>query len=483
MAALRLFSSALRRCFSGSARAGAGASAFAAAAAPAASVASVALPSPGLVAVAFAGGGTALFHGAWLRDHCPSAVHALTGQRTVTALDLPPHLAPAAAERCGGGARVRLQWPGGHASTFSAAWLRRYAYWWAEGAAPAQAQLLPPPPPPPPGDAEEALTVAAWWRDAARDASARAPWRAATFAAGAAALPAVPYSDFMGGQAGLRAALRLLRDVGFVVVAGVPATEDATRDACLRIGFLRPTLYGPGMWRTEVRPPEGGGVTDTAFTAAPLPLHTDGNYLGEAPGLQVFHCTRPDARGGGDSLLLDGLALAEAVAARDAAAFELLTLWPLPYHHTGSDGIVGAARPVFALDGEGRVESVHYNSADRGPVMLPPSWARELALARALVGGGAGGRALAPRPALASPATAIPALYAALAVLEQCLAEPALTLTLPLRPGMMLVFDNTRVLHGRAGFDVASGRTLVGCYMGRDEWSSRLRQLELEKEG
>ena len=436
------------------------------------------LPRPGLVAVSFAGEGIALFHGAWLRDHCPSAVHPLTGQRTVTALDLPPALTPTAAERSEGGARVRLEWPGGHASTFSAAWLRRYAYWWAEGEVLPQWQQ-----PPPPEDAE-ALTVAAWWRDAARDASARAPWRAATFASGAAPLPAVPYSAFMSGQAGLRTALRLLRDVGFVVVEGTPATEAATEAACLRIGFLRPTLYSPGMWRTEVRPPEGGGVTDTAFTAAPLALHTDGNYLGEAPGLQVFHCTRPDARGGGDSLLLDGLALAEAVAARDAAAFELLTLWPLPYHHTGSDGIVGASRPVFALDAAGRVEAVHYNSADRGPVMVTPSWARELALARALLGPAPSGAAaaLAPREQLASPATALPALYAALAVLEECLADAALTLRLPLRPGMMLVFDNTRVLHGRAGFDVASGRTLVGCYLGKDEWSSRLRQLELEKE-
>ena len=48
---------------------------------------------------------------------------------------------------------------------------------------------------------------------------------------------------------------------------------------------------------------------------------------------------------------------------------------------------------------------------------------------------------------------------------------------LPLHPGTVLVFDNTRTLHGREGFDATSGRTLLGAYVGADDWHSKLRLL------
>jgi alpha-ketoglutarate-dependent taurine dioxygenase len=451
----------LRRCFSASASL------------------EVGIPEPGVVSVRFpALPRPALFHGIWLRDHCPASHHPLTGQRTVSVQGLPLTLSPTRAF-CEGGASVCLEWPCGHRSTFSAAWLQRYAYWWAgDSSSPGQPQQQALPLP-----AGAPLTASAWWRDAASDTSSRSVWQAASFPT-PAALPSVPYAAFMeegagggGGAPGLARALRLLRDFGFVLIQGCPATEAATEAACLRIGFLRPTLYGPGMWRTEVRP-DPARVSDTAYTALPLPLHSDGNYLGEPPGLQVFHCTQPDASGGGDSLLLDGLALAARLAAAHPQAYRLLTIWPFPYHHTGRDGLVRAARPVFALDASGQAAGVHLNECDRGPVTVPPSWGRELALAQALAGGSAAGQGLAVDPTLASPATAIPAMYAALQALGEGLADPALTLRLPLRPGTLLVFNNHRVLHGRAEFNVASGRTLVGCYIGKDEWESKLREEE-----
>ena len=453
---------------------------------------SASLSPEGLV-VSFPGlGSRAIFHGMWLLDHCPSTRHALTGQRMIDLHGIPLNVQPASV-RCaaggegGGGGSVHLTWPGmQHTSTFSAAWLRQHAYWWeTPAAAPGKGAGVGHPPRGAPASSEGALAV--WWEDAARDASQRVVWTAATLQGGNSEgsggrgeglLPRVPHGAFMGGTEGLARALVLLRDYGFVLVDGCPGTEAATEAACLRIGFLRPTLYGAGMWRTELRPAQG--VTDTAYTELPLALHTDGNYLECPPGLQAFHCTVPDASGGGDSLLLDGLALARRLQAKDPAAFALLCVWPLPYHHTGSDGLLSASRPVFALDASGNVEAVHFNNSDRGPVTLQPSWGRELALARALCGSAGaapGGAALAVQATLASPATAIPALYSALRALHECLESPELLFRIPLRQGMLLIFNNQRVLHGRLGFEVASGRTLVGCYQGRDEWESRLREL------
>jgi Taurine catabolism dioxygenase TauD, TfdA family len=45
----------------------------------------------------------------------------------------------------------------------------------------------------------------------------------------------------------------------------------------------------------------------------------------------------------------------------------------------------------------------------------------------------------------------------------------------PLRPGEVLLFDNWRVLHGRAAYQGA--RRLCGAYLNREDFESRLRLL------
>ena len=431
------------------------------------------------------------FHGIWLRDHCPASRHPATGQRALETHLLPLDLAPrsAAWEEAEPPAAspepsLVLEWPPQspgappHVSRFPASWLRKHAYW----------EAPPPHTPDAPATAPAAADpLAIWGADPARDAAGRTLWRGASFGPPSSPhalrpFPRVAHGDYMARSGeGLLYALRALRDWGFVLVEGTPATEAATRSVCKRIGFLRPTLYGAGMWRTEVKPIGGaGGGTDTAYTALPLPLHTDGNYLGEAPGLQVFHCTTADASGGGDSLLMDGLSLAAQLRACHPSAFDLLTVWPLHYHHTGRDAVVGAARPVFELDEGGGVAGVHFNNDDRGPVVRMPRWGGAVARAEALMGRDDRGAGLAVAKALQNPETAMPLLYAALKALGEALRDPGLTVRLPLRPGSVLVFDNTRVLHGRDGFQASSGRTLVGCYIGADEWRSKLRLLEMK---
>jgi alpha-ketoglutarate-dependent taurine dioxygenase len=421
-----------------------------------------------VVSVPLPGGGTARFHGIWLRDHCLSSRHPLSSQRLLETHSLPLNLCPVSAaweEAAGGGApALALTWPGGHVSRFPAPWLQRHAYW-VDG---------PPPPslpPPPLGD-----PLSLWDADPLRDTRARVVWDGARFGPpsaphGERPFPRVTHAE-VASERGLLRALRALRDFGFVLVEGVAPTEAATRAVCARFGYLRPTLYGRGMWRTEVRVPSSGAVTDTAFESIPLPLHTDGNYLVDLLGLQAFHCVVRDEGGGGESLLMDGLAVAERLQARAPDAFTLLCAWPLRYHHTGGDGVMGAARPVFSLHEDGSVAGVHFNNDDRGPVLRVPDWAGAVARSEALLG-----RGMTVAGALAHPATAVPALYAALKELGALLRDPSLTLRLPLHPGTVLVFDNTRTLHGREGFDATSGRTLLGAYVGADDWHSKLRLL------
>ena len=70
-------------------------------------------------------------------------------------------------------------------------------------------------------------------------------------------------------------------------------------------------------------------------------------------------------------------------------------------------------------------------------------------------------------------------LCRALRTFAAVIRDSALECRYRLSPGELLIFDNRRVLHGRAAFDPATGgRHLQGCYVDRDQLLSRIRVLE-----
>ena len=72
----------------------------------------------------------------------------------------------------------------------------------------------------------------------------------------------------------------------------------------------------------------------------------------------------------------------------------------------------------------------------------------------------------------------MPAYYRAYRAYMAKTRDPKYRLTLKLKAGEMVVFDNRRVLHGRDSFDPSTGfRHLHGCYVDRGEFASRLRLL------
>jgi gamma-butyrobetaine dioxygenase len=75
-----------------------------------------------------------------------------------------------------------------------------------------------------------------------------------------------------------------------------------------------------------------------------------------------------------------------------------------------------------------------------------------------------------PRPG-ASPAAAAEEMrefYNAYRTFAAIMLRPYLTLRLDLAPGDCVIFDNTRVLHSRAGFAATGERHLQGCYSDLD---------------
>lgn len=303
-------------------------------------------------------------------------------------------------------------------------------------------------------------------------------------------------------DAHLGRALTAVRDYGVLLVEGVPcsamdgsgdeavseAASEAASEALWRrlgSGRLQSSVYGPGAWRTEVRPPASDSFTDTAYGRTALPSHMDGSYMAVPPGLQAFHAIRADPSGGGATVLVDGFAAAERLRAADPAAFAFLATFEVPFAHLGTDGLQLRWARIIELDDAGGIAGLCWSISDRAPLTLrryaglraAPAAASMVLPTSAPSLRQAQPEALAAAAALSLP-SAVPAFYAATRALAAQLRDPAAEVSLVLRPGTALILDNRRVTHARTALGrgpESARRVLAGGYVATEDWHSTLR--------
>ncbi|MEX0758996.1 MAG: TauD/TfdA family dioxygenase [Tistlia sp.] len=343
----------------------------------------------------------------WLRDNCPSAFHPQTQERIVDLLavdpDARPHSAVVTEEF------LVIGWAGdGHVSRFPLAWLAAHR----------------------PG---EALA----------DPAAIAPriWRADLAASGIARHAA---AEVLGDDQALQAWMtETLRD-GITILEGMADEPRAGVEVAQRVGFLRPTNFGPTF--EVVNRPDPNNL---AFTALSLPLHTDLPNQEVPPGFQFLHCIANEATGGG-SLFADGYAIACDLREEEPEAFRMLSEVAVPFRFHDRETDIRVHAPVIALDRRGEPLEIRFNAHIAAVFDMPPD--------------------------------IMPAYYRAYRAFMDRTRQAGYRVALKLIPGEMVVFDNRRILHGREAFDPASGfRHLHGCYLDRGDFASRLRVLAARK--
>lgn len=252
-------------------------------------------------------------------------------------------------------------------------------------------------------------------------------------------LPRVTHAAVMAGDAGVLAWLEQLERFGLCFVEGVPPTPEATQALAERVAYIRHTIFG-GFWDFTA----DLAFNDTAYTNLAIAPHTDGTYSFDAPGAQMFHCLHFVGEGG-DNTFVDGFHIAEIIRRDHRDEYDLLARVPITgqYLDPGRGTHLCASRPVFRLDDEGAVIQVSFNNGDRAPML------RSVAETRAF--------------------------YRALRTFNRLANDPALELRRRLVPGEVVLFDNWRLLHGRAGF--TGGRRICGAYLNQEDVQSRLRAL------
>lgn len=358
------------------------------------------------VLIEWADGRVSPFHHVWLRDNCPCphCVYSVTREQVFEIVDAAPDLSPSAAHIDTDGC-LRIDWQDGHLSRFDAGWLRAHAY----------------------DDESRAERLSArpnpfLWRSDLQ-------------------LPVFDYAALMNDNAALLQWLLAVRDIGLTQVRGVPTEPGSLKLIAQRISFIRESNFGV-LFNVQSK----ADADSNAYTAFNLPLHTDLPTRELQPGLQFLHCLVNDAEGG-ESIFVDGFAIAEALRQEDPASFQALCEIPVEFRNKDRHSDYRCLAPIIALDALGRVAEIRMANFLRG--------------------------------AFDTSVAQMPLLYRAYRRFIAMTREPRFRLMQRLNPGELWCFDNRRTLHARNAFDPSTGaRHFQGCYIDRDELLSRILVLQ-----
>ncbi len=358
------------------------------------------------VLIEWADGRVSPFHHVWLRDNCPcpQCVYSVTREQVFEIVDAAPDLSPSAAHIDTDGC-LRIDWQDGHLSRFDAGWLRAHAY---DDESRAERLATKPKP-------------FLWHSDLQ--------------------LPVFDYSALMNDNAALLQWLLAVRDIGLTQVRGVPTEPGSLKLIAQRISFIRESNFGV-LFNVQSK----ADADSNAYTAFNLPLHTDLPTRELQPGLQFLHCLMNDAEGG-ESIFVDGFAIAEALRQEDPASFKALCEIPVEFRNKDRHSDYRCLAPIIALDALGRVAEIRMANFLRG--------------------------------AFDTSVEQMPLLYRAYRRFIAMTREPRFRVMQRLNPGELWCFDNRRTLHARNAFDPTTGaRHFQGCYIDRDELLSRILVLQ-----
>ncbi len=350
-------------------------------------------------------GARAYFNYYWLRDNCASSFDPETRERVydIFAEDT----APRAAQADIIDSALVIVWAGsGHRSTYPLGWLAT------------QARAKP--------RHDPAVLPRRYWYADHYPAMAR-------FAYEAVSTDPIALKNWVHA---------LLTD-GVAILTGMPDSDQGLTDAANLIGFPRPTFFGAYFdVKLHIDP------DNLAYTAKALELHTDVPAEDLAPGVQFLHCRR-NSVDGGESLFVDGAAVAAELRRTHPEDFRLLCETTVPFYNEHDAYDMRARQRVIELDDQGDIAGVTISQHMADVFDHDQRF--------------------------------LDAYYPAFCRFGRLLQDPRFVMRFRLNAGECIVFDNHRIVHARSAFVAESGeRHLLGTYTDRGELRSRWRKLSGE---
>jgi len=344
----------------------------------------------------------------WLRDHCqmPTSINTNNGQRLFSVVDIPKETYIEKAYKDEKGNVCVLFQPENHLSVFSQNWLIKNCY-----------------------------DLNLHFDD--RSERQKKLWQKDTFEAG---LPFVDFESMCNDESGKLDMLRLIRDVGFVVLENVPTKEGQVLKVISELGYTRETNYGALFEvRTEVNP------NNLAYTNMGLGSHTDNPYRDPVPTVQLLHCLESSTEGG-DSVLLDGFKAATVLRQESKEDFDILTSTWINFRFSDAKTDLRSRVPMIELNDNNEIVKVRYNNRSIDTIKLPTNKIRHF--------------------------------YKAYRHWSEIIERDDLKIIFKLSEGDLMLLDNTRIMHARTAFSKKGRRHLQGAYTDLDGLYSLLNLME-----
>lgn len=279
-------------------------------------------------------------------------------------------------------------------------------------------------------------------------------------------VPVVPY-EWVGENH--ETFLRAITDPGCVIVDGMP--EDAACDGSVISDFVSKYLGGlqkhplrdNAHWTISTE--ESVQISNSAFTEdkeqlaasnsyntkLQLANHTDQALYGTPGLLLLFHC----AMGEGNNSLVDGFAAAFALRERRPDLYAMLSRYGanagrrLSYYKNGVMSF-NVSKPVIQTDANGDPIRIQYHEMYRTPLQVPYDDMR--------------------------------LYYEALQTWYNMTHSDEFQMHFKLQKGQMIIMNNWRMMHGRAGLE-GKKRIILGGTVTRDAFYSRARFTLADKYG
>lgn len=239
----------------------------------------------------------------------------------------------------------------------------------------------------------------------------------------------------------LRRALDGFFRYGFCVFRNTPTAPGSLRTLAERFGYVRETNFG--MLFDVVKKPH---ANDLAYTNSALAAHTDNPYRKPIPGIQFLHCLE-NSVSGGLSTLVDGFAIVEQLIQEAPDQAAVLERTPVRFRYEAAGGAISQNYgTLIERNQSGALKRVRLSSRLD---FAPPLARDEMGL-----------------------------YYAGRRRLQQLANDREFEIRYTFEPGMLLMMDNYRTLHGRTQYDDGAGhRHLQGCYIDHDGPDGLYRML------
>lgn len=355
--------------------------------------------------VEFSDGSLRSFHHQWLRHccYCEACGNPADGIRFCTVISFDSDIAPNSVRAESGD--LTITWPDGHNSCYGADWLIHHDY------------------------SEEGRARRSSWKPTT--------WRSEL----ADDFPSIEWAAASDGGSGQLKMYRLLSDFGIVRISGLGTNPTQTEALAGLAGPIHETTVYGRIYDVQAEPVAKLG----AKTGMPQAPHIDDAFYYSQPGIDIFHCL-VNTDEGGESIYVDGFAIAEALRVEAPEAYGLLTTVPVPHirRHPGEIDI-RCRGPLISLDEFAQPCGIRYFDRALGPLDIAPE--------------------------IVEP------MYNAIRQYNTRMISDNFIAKIRVKPGEGVLIDNHRVMHGRTAFDPSLGRHIRLCHVPRDEFHGRLREL------